>query len=237
MDARNARPLSVEQVRAVDRYAIERLGIPGLVLMENAARAVADEVGSRSDALDEIAMLCGRGNNGGDGFAIARHLVDHVADLRVGLCGRVDRLAGDAATNAAIWRRCGGEVTEFDDDADEETIARWLGQRPVVIDALLGTGTTGPPRGSAAAAIRAINRRASRVYAVDVPSGFDADSGIAHDPTVEADVTITFVATKPGFGTEAAREAMNEVVVASIGVPRSAVEAAVAGFDAARSST
>ncbi|MEM1060745.1 MAG: NAD(P)H-hydrate epimerase [Planctomycetota bacterium] len=227
MHAPNARPLSVAEVRAVDTYAVEHLRIPGVVLMENAARGLARAV--LRDAPRSVAVLCGHGNNGGDGFAAARHLVDH-ADVRVGLIGRVADLRGDAAANAVMWQACGGAIEEFDRDTPADTFADRLAEADTVVDALLGTGTTGPPRAAFAAAIQAINTRraGTRVVAADVPSGLDADAGVAPTPTVRADRTVTFVAPKTGFDTAAAREHLGEVTVVGIGVPGHAIEAALA---------
>jgi NAD(P)H-hydrate epimerase len=213
--------LSVAQVRGFDRWAIETLGLPGLVLMENAARGVAEFIGREIAArgATKVVILCGPGNNGGDGFAAARLLLNNGVVATCILAGGREKLTADAATNLHVAERLHIPVV----DAAGTEAAALLSTADVIVDALLGTGASGPPRGVLAELVRAANAvpRALRV-AVDVPTGLDADSGVLHDPCFRADATVTFVAEKTGFATSGAQEVLGRVVVVDIGVPLAA---------------
>lgn len=218
--------LARREVREVDRLAIEELGIPGVVLMENAganaARLLAD-----LHVTGPITIACGRGNNGGDGFVMARHLDAAGHDVRLLLAAAPDALGGDAAVNHRICERSGLSITCLS-DADEPTWRHELTGAAWIVDALLGTGASGSPRGVVAAAIGAINAvraeaiggEAARVFAVDLPSGLDADTGAAPGACVRADETATFVAEKRGFANPAAAAFTGTVHVLGIGAPR-----------------
>ena len=226
--------LTRAQVRAVELLAIQELGIPGIVLMENAARHVADAVGELlRDDLDlpcreaELAVICGGGNNGGDGLAAARHLHNHGARVAVFLARPPEDFKGDAATNFQIARNMGLEVVPIlDAQAIEQVLPRWQ-KAHVLVDALLGTGFSGQVRGNLApviAQINAVRDGGVKVVAVDVPSGLDCDTGTPSNATVKADVTVTFVAVKPGLAAPGAGAYVGELVVAEIGVPPEIVE-------------
>lgn len=214
--------LARQEVRDLDRVAIEEFGIAGVVLMENAGAGVAALLG-RLGAAGTFAIACGRGNNGGDGFVIARHLEAAGNPVQLLLAAAPQAYAGDAAINLEICQRSGLAITCLA-DADE---AAWRGElagATWIVDALLGTGAAGPPRGSVAAAISAINARRNtddgvRVLAVDLPSGLDADTGATPGPCVRADITATFVAEKQGFANPQAAEFTGPVHVLGIGVP------------------
>lgn len=221
--------LSREQVRNVDRLAIEQLGIPGVVLMENAGRAVAEEtlrLFPRQPSSVRAAILCGGGNNGGDGYVIARHL--HNAGVNVLVFHAAGpRREGDAAVHRAIVEKMGLPCRDLLNDAQLAAAEPELAQADLLIDALLGTGFHGEVQPHLAAVIRCCNalaRHSSRarepaVVAVDVPSGMDCDTGRASDPTIRADLTVTFVAMKKGFLAPEAKPYLGRVVVASIGAP------------------
>lgn len=220
--------LTRAQVREVDRRAIEELGIPGIVLMENAGINATDVVTGMLEARggDAVAVVCGGGNNGGDGYVIARHLIN--AGRRAVVFSAADPagLSGDAATNHAVCRAMGVPVLRIDDERSLAEHAPKLASADVVVDALLGTGFEADRglRPYAAAVVSAINAAgaaepAPLVLAVDVPSGLDCDTGVASDPTVRADATATFVALKRGFSAEPARAVLGEVFVLGIGTP------------------
>jgi len=227
--------LTREQSRAVDRLAVERLGIPSIVLMENAAinatAAMLDELGEAGGGVEDfaalaIAVVCGGGNNGGDGYAIARHLHNLGADVRLYAAKDPAGLDGDAATNHAICERMGIPIEPvLDEAAIPRARDRWA-DADAVVDALLGTGFSGEVREPLASVIRALGGLGdTRVIAIDVPSGLDADTGQPSNATVRADLTVTFVARKRGFTAEA--EAWTgRVVVGDIGVPPALVEQA-----------
>jgi NAD(P)H-hydrate epimerase len=219
--------LSVAQSREVDRVAIERLGIPGLVLMENAGRGAADVLCQRG-AKGPITIFCGGGNNGGDGLVIARHLATRGIKVGVVLVPPMAKLSGDALTNANILRGCDVPIVELADEGGPTAITEALDyflDEPAewIVDALLGTGALGAPRPPYDSIIEWINAESSRRLAVDVPSGLDADTGEPSPTTIKADLTVTFVASKAGFATPQAQGHLGELVVADIGVPLEAV--------------
>ena len=214
--------LSRAAARAVDAEAIERFGIPGIVLMENAARGLAQHVVALAHELNRqrVVIVCGPGNNGGDGYAAARHL--HNAGLGVVLVPLAPCRAGsDAAINAEICRRMGLPAFALSQLADEAHGA-------IVIDAVLGTGLDREPTGIAGEAIDAINELDSHghtpVVAADLPSGLDADSGRPLGKAVRASVTVTFAAMKQGLTCAEAAPWTGRVVVVDIGVPRELIE-------------
>lgn len=223
--------LSREAVRRVDALAVERYGVPSIVLMENAAiglreRALAmlEEIRSR-----EALILAGTGNNGGDGLALARHLHNEGCDVSVLLAGDPEKVSGDAAVNLTIARRMNLPLERLDRSAGAEVLERSAGRRVLVVDALLGTGLSDAARGTAAEAIGQLNRirePGMAVLAVDVPSGLDCDTGepAGGGAAVQADATVTFVALKPGFLRLDAQRWTGEVHVAGIGAPRELVE-------------
>jgi NAD(P)H-hydrate epimerase len=216
--------LTRHELRELDRLAIEEYGVPGVVLMENAG-ANAARLLEAQGITGPVAIACGRGNNGGDGFVIARHLEAAGHRVRVLLAAAPEAYVGDAAMNLRIAERSGLSIICLA-EADEAAWRRELAGAAWIVDALLGTGAVGPPRGAVAIAITAINdvRAAAgeapvRVLAVDLPSGLDADTGEAAGQCVRADLTATFVAEKAGFANPAAAALTGTVHVLGIGAP------------------
>jgi NAD(P)H-hydrate epimerase len=211
--------LTRRQVRAVDRCAIERLGIAGAVLMENAGRQVAEictEMLGGDLRNRRVAVVAGGGNNGGDGFVAARHVMLRGGRAEVFLLVPPEKLSGDAEVNYRIWRALGGAVHEGGE------LGRALADFELILDALGGTGIEGALRGWMAEAVEQINvasSAASPVLAVDIPTGLDCDTGEAGGPAVRAAATVTFVARKAGFDTPGSQAYTGEVRVADIGVP------------------
>lgn len=196
--------------RALDTWAIEQRGIPGLELMERAGAGLADRVASTALS-GRVTVVCGKGNNGGDGLVCARLLRARGREVQVLLLGPADELRGDAATN--LERLPGEPPRPFAPQALEGAAA--------VVDAILGTGFSGEAREPAAGAIRAINSlRDAVVIACDVPSGVDASTGEANGPVVRAAVTVTFAAGKPGLWISPGKDHAGEVTVVDIGIPR-----------------
>lgn len=216
-------PLSCPQIRELDVLAIEHVGIPGLVLMENAGRGIAEFVYDRllDPAAARVLILCGVGNNAGDGFVVGRHL--HNAGVRVtfALAAPRSKLQGDALTNQRIAERMRLEMLPAFESAGFAKAREVAAEADIVVDALLGTGAKGAPRGVMADLIRMANAlpRARRI-AVDIPSGLDGDSGAPHEPCFRADATVTMLAAKLGFLTPRARPYVGRVHVVDIGVPR-----------------
>ncbi len=218
------RVMSRDEVRDVDRRAIEEFGLPGVVLMENAGRGCVDwleELGISG----RIVICAGRGNNGGDGFVIARHLENRGHDVRVLLFADPETLRGDAAINYKIIKRARTPIQVFMESPLSDELDQKLAAADWIVDALLGTGTRGSLREPFPGIIQAINRAAARTLAVDLPSGQDCDTGLPVDPdhpiAVQADFTATFVARKLGFDRSEAAAFTGEIRVIDIGVPHS----------------
>lgn len=222
--------LTRAQVRAIDRRAIEAFHIPGIVLMENAARGAADVawnmLGDQQGAAVDI--VCGGGNNGGDGLAIARHLHNRGARVRILLAIDPAKYTGDALINWRIVQAMNLPTLP----AAQVPPHILTDPRHLLIDALFGSGLAQPPRPDAAAIIDAINAQPAPVLAIDVPSGLDCDTGEPLGPTaVRATRTVTFVAEKTGFATPTARRYTGAITVKEIGCP---VELLAAGGEEAK---
>ncbi len=223
--------LSREAVRELDRRAIEEYGIPSIVLMENAGRACAEEVLRvlGAPATGPVTVLCGPGNNGGDGLVIARTLVNRGVPVQVVFVSERKRFEGsseDFRTNLRLWRGLGREVECLETPPALERLGAALSRSELAVDALFGTGLTRPLTEPYLTAIRLLNANAGPVLAVDLPSGLDANTGEVLGEAVRASVTVTFVAKKPGFERGQGPRLCGRVVVAEIGIPRTLVEEA-----------
>ena len=212
--------LTREQVRSVDRMAVEDFHIPSIILMENAGRG-ATEVLVRLGIRGEVIVLCGCGNNAGDGLVVARHLDRQAFPVRVVCATDPTEWQGDTATNYRIASASKIPICPF---ADVDTISDELKQADWIVDALLGTGTRGAPRSPLDDMIRRANDTNTKRLALDLPSGLDCDTGEHSDPTFSADHTCTFVAAKPGLIAQGARQFVGQLHVVDIGVPRILVE-------------
>jgi len=210
--------LSRDQVREVDRRAIEEYEMSGLVLMENAGRGCTDKLCELGVAGPAV-ICCGRGNNAGDGFVIARHLDLRGLSVRVLLFCDPNNLRGDAQANYEVLSKCDVPITVLD-TADDERFDEALNGAEWIVDALLGTGARGEPRPPFDQVIRRANEAPVKRMAVDLPSGLDCDTGQAAQHTFLADHTCTFVAAKTGFAAEAAKKFIGLVHVLDIGAPR-----------------
>lgn len=214
--------LTVQQIRDIDVLAIEHVGIPGVVLMENAGRGCAAFIYRallRPDS-DRVLILAGPGNNGGDGFVIARHLLNASVGVTVALATAPNEVRGDAATNLRILERISAPIIRADEQAGMETVRQIAAGTTLIVDALLGTGARGAPRGTLAELVVLANASTARRIAIDMPTGMDADSGEVFSPCFRADVTLTMVAAKVGFqATSEARDVVGRVEVIDIGAP------------------
>lgn len=212
--------LTRAQVREIDRRAIQDYHIPGIVLMENAALgvlAMAERM-LAGNAGSNVLIVCGGGNNGGDGFAVARHLHNKRFSVSVLLAVPPGDLKGDAHTNCQIVEAMKIKMALASPDL--------ILQHPsdLVIDALFGTGLSSAPRPEAASLIQAINKQSNPVLAIDVPSGLDCDKGEPMGFCVRAARTVTFVAEKVGFEKPRAKHFLGDVTVADIGAPRELID-------------
>jgi len=231
--------LTASEMREVDRLTTERYGIPSLSLMENAGKSIADFMSARFRRLESrrIIVLCGKGNNGGDGFVTARHLADAGATPIVILVAAQDEMRGDAATNRDRWQKSGGEVRVVRTFSDWQTVKPSVNSADLIVDALLGTGVKGAVEGLLSEVIHEVNsrKRGRIVIAVDIPSGLLADmDGSAPENRVEtkdsgrnivtADYTVTFTAPKIGMFFGSAPGYVGQLLVREIGSPRELVE-------------
>ena len=222
----NQPTLTRDQIRELDRRAIDEYGIPGMVLMENAGRGVVDVL-SALGVGGPVVVCCGKGNNCGDGFVIARHLDLRGVAVRVLLFAAPDVLRGDAAANYQILCKAGVPIEVFDEDVRANTLDQALAEPEWIVDALLGTGAQGDPRRPLDVVIAAVNNAANsgaKILSVDLPSGLDCDTGRAGRPTILAAHTCTFVAPKPGFFAPGADQYTGQLHILDIGAPRKLVE-------------
>jgi NAD(P)H-hydrate epimerase len=211
--------ISREQSRRLDRRAVEEFGMTGVMLMENAGRGVADRLCTLGIA-GRVVICCGRGNNGGDGFVVARHLDLRGHDVAVLVFDDPGRLAGDAALNFNVIRAAGISI----DQVEPRELDVRFSQAAWIVDALLGTGAQGEPRPPYDQIVDRINAAGAAVLAVDLPSGLDCDTGQAARHTIRAAHTCTFVAPKPAFLVPGAAAYTGLVHVVDIGAPRKLVD-------------
>ena len=217
------RPLTRAEVRDVDRRAMDEYGMSGLVLMENAGRGCVDVLCGLG-CNGPVVVVCGKGNNAGDGFVIARHLDLRGVPVKLVLLAPVGELRGDAAANYAIVARAGLPIVDLSQQFDAATFLEQLAGAEWIVDALLGTGASGAPRSPMDDAIRQMNAASAKRLAVDLPSGLDCDTGEPTEPTFRADHTCTFVAPKTGFSNPRAAPFLGQVHVLDIGTPRRLIE-------------
>lgn len=222
--------LTAEQIARVDRETIQILGLPGAVLMESAGRSVVEAIERRplTAGSSRPVILCGKGNNGGDGFVVARYLLDRSGEgfPLVFLSGKLESLKGDAALMAGVALKLGIRVIELEDNDNPDELADALGQADLVVDAMLGSGAAGAPQGLIAEMIESLGRYNPPVVAVDCPSGVEMDTGRVPAAAVKADLTVTFGAEKIGHRLYPGRSYCGEVEVADIGFPEKAMKAA-----------
>ncbi len=211
-----------DEVRTIDRWAINTLGVPGVVLMENAGRSCAELIQDnlRDIAEPKVCIFCGTGNNGGDGYVIARHLVNNDIRVTVIICGDPAKIKGDAKINLDILKRMDQSIEQLNpaEDNVSERIIQFTADSDMLVDALFGTGLKGQLSNEYKHLIEGMNACPCPVLAVDIPSGLDCDSGEPHGAAVRATWTVTFVAVKKGFTSTSALPYTGEVFVASIGI-------------------
>jgi NAD(P)H-hydrate epimerase len=220
------RILSAAQMREADRYTVEDIGIPSLVLMENAGRQVVAAIEATFDAQlnGRIAVLCGRGNNGGDGFVVARTLLQRGIDTAVFVIGAVNDVKGDARINLEILGRLGVTVVEINDEQSWELHFSEIGKCSLIVDAIFGTGLKAPAAGMMETVIADINATDIPVVAIDLPSGLSADTPQLVGDCVEASMTVTLAAPKLPLVLPPGEARAGDVVIADIGIPSEVIE-------------
>lgn len=233
------------QVRELDRRAIEEYGIPGVVLMENAGRAVAEEAIKMLPTKDKkrVGILCGKGNNGGDGFVATRHLNNRGVEVQVYILCKVEEVASspDAYTHLKVIQKMRIPIKEVITEANAKEVLSQLKIPPypplakggralagrgfkgfdLLVDALLGTGLTGKVREPYKTLIQGINSAGIPILSVDIPSGLDCDEGLPLGTAVKATKTVTFILPKKGFFKNQGPSYVGELAIADIGIPNS----------------
>jgi ADP-dependent NAD(P)H-hydrate dehydratase / NAD(P)H-hydrate epimerase len=230
--------LTAAEMREVDRLTTELFAIPSSQLMENAGRAAANAVllriaGRGVNDKTRVTVLCGKGNNGGDGFVVARHLKDQKLATSVVLFAKKEDVRGDAEKNLKRWLEAGGEIEFVTEEADWERAWRLVRESHVIVDAMLGTGLKGSASGAIAKAIADVNEKSHKatgswpalILAIDTPSGLPSDGEAPEGSVLAAHWTTTFTAPKPGQLTGPGAEACGTLQVVSIGSPAKLVEA------------
>ena len=214
--------VTIAEIKKIDHRAIEEYGIPSMVLMENAGNEATRQIESIMGNLynKKIAVFAGKGNNGGDGYVVARHLHNHDAKVKVFLIGSKVDVTGDALINLQIITRMGIDVIEVVNDGDWNKVKIALTFTDCLVDALLGTGFTGQLSGNMAQVVESMNKTNKVVIAIDIPSGVDADTGQVSGTAVKANHTITFSLPKQGLLLYPGASYAGDVSVADIGIPR-----------------
>ncbi|MFH1156778.1 MAG: NAD(P)H-hydrate dehydratase [Pseudomonadota bacterium] len=225
--------VTAQEMQAMDRQAIEAYGIPGVVLMENAGRGATDMFLKvfPDHALKTVCVLCGRGNNGGDGFVMARYLIQKGIRTRVFLLSQAGKIQGDAKINLTILERImagtgQGELVEL---PDESTFQAWkdsICNHDLFIDGILGTGLNADVRGFFKAVIETVNGTGKPVFSIDIPSGLNADTGQPWGTCIRATATATFAFAKPGHMVFPGSELTGRLEVIDIGIPGCIADAA-----------
>jgi ADP-dependent NAD(P)H-hydrate dehydratase / NAD(P)H-hydrate epimerase len=221
------RVLNSRQMRDADRRTIEEVGIPSIVLMENAGRQVVAAMESAFEQLGSmrVAILCGRGNNGGDGFVVARTLLERDVDVRVYLVGQAAAIKGDARVNLDAFRDLGGDVVEIANASAWELHGTHVIGSDLIVDALFGTGLKAPLSGFIETIVADVNAAGRPVVAVDVPSGVSSDGPQVIGPAIDATLTVTLAAPKLPLVLPPAERLTGKLAIAEIGIPQAVIDA------------
>lgn len=214
--------VTAQKMKEIDRRAIQEYGIASIVLMENAGRGVS-EVAIRmlqDTGNNRVSIFCGKGNNGGDGFTAARHLINKEVEVVTFLVGRREELSADTQTNFKILLKMGMKIEDIQDDDGLKRIKEKVLNTDLIIDALLGIGLSGEVKGLYKRMIEFLNQIPNPILSVDVPSGLDADSGRVCGAAIKAKKTATLGLVKSGLVTEEGINYAGEVVVIDIGIPK-----------------
>jgi NAD(P)H-hydrate epimerase len=217
--AKNERVLTAAQAKALDKEAKDKFGISTLVLMENAGRAVSEEaLKLLQNRPGKVAIFCGTGNNGGDGFCVARHLLTVGIKPDVYLAGKISDVKNEAKVNLGILLRLRQKIVEVNPE-NLRFIKAGIKKYGLIIDALLGVGLRGEIRHVYQELISIVNTAKACVLAIDIPSGLDATSGKVFDCCIKANKTVTFVAKKRGMISNIGKNYCGQIFTKSIGAP------------------
>jgi NAD(P)H-hydrate epimerase len=220
------RILNAQQMREADRRTIDEIGIPSLVLMENAGRQVVAAMEASFDELraSRVAVLCGRGNNGGDGFVVARTLALRGVEALVFLLGSVNDVQGDARVNLEILGRLGITVVEIPDAEAWELHFTEISGCDLIVDAIFGTGFRGPLTGLLETVVADINGTPLPVVAIDIPTGLSSDVPDVEGEAIQASITVTLAAPKVSLVLPPGEAHAGDLVIADIGIPTVVVD-------------
>ncbi|RKD33467.1 NAD(P)H-hydrate epimerase [Thermohalobacter berrensis] len=211
---------TANQMRSIDKYCIENIGIPGIVLMENAALKVVENI----DKYDSFTIVAGTGNNGGDGLAIARHLIVKNKKANIYLIGTPEKMSKDCKINYNILLNMNVKINTINQGEDLKSLKESVSTKQVTVDSIFGTGLSGEVRGIYSDVISIINKYSSYTVSVDIPSGLECDTGKVLGISVKADKTVTFQLNKKGFLNPESKKYTGKVKVESIGIPNFVVE-------------
>lgn len=216
---------SPELMRAIDKLSIEEFNIPGIILMENAAISIVNIILAHIENIenDKIIIVAGKGNNGGDGFAIARHLHQKNVNVSIIFVGDINTVIGDALINLNIIEALKIPILKIKNEKQIIIAKEFISQANIIVDAILGTGLTGEPKGIIRQVIEIINNNSRYTIAVDVPSGVNADTG-QFSIAVKANITVTFALIKQGLLLYPSAECVGELIVTDIGIPKQVIE-------------
>ncbi len=218
--------ISCQEMKAMDSYAIENIGIPSIVLMENAALKVLKNI--NLNKMDSFTIICGVGNNGGDGLALARHLILSNKKVDLFIIGNLDKGSKDFNINLNILKNMDRDFVNIREDKDLDLLINSIRDSDMTIDSIFGIGLTRDIEGLYYQVIHAINKYSKYILAIDVPSGLDGDTGQALGISVKANKTITFHGMKKGL--LKAKDYTGEIIVEDIGIPDKATKAVLEKF-------
>ncbi len=215
--------VTAAEMKAIDKTAIEKYGVPAALLMENAGASVSAEI-CKSAKAGNVLVVAGYGNNGGDGFVIARLLLNKGFNVNILLAGRPRPFSNETGNNFKALLDIGCAPRAIYDTRSMESAFAALPRHNIIVDALFGIGIKGPLDAFYCALIEKMNTEDAYIVAVDVPSGLDADEGLPCPSAVKASKTVTFGCLKSGFKNEASRPYTGEVIVVDIGIPSAAID-------------
>ena len=218
--------VTAQEMQDLDRITIEEVGVPGVVLMENAGQAVVDTALEilEDNYQAEVIVLAGKGNNGGDGFVVARLLANLGVEVKVFILGETAQISGDAKINLNILHKLRFTIEELQNQEDLERLIPSLEEADLIIDGILGTGIKGELRGLVPDLIKIVNDVETSVLAIDIPSGLNADSGRIHGIAIKADRTVTFALPKLGLLLYPGRDYVGGLEVADISIPDQVID-------------
>ena len=216
--------VTAEEMRQIDKQTIEEIGIPGIVLMESAATAVFRSIQRNFPECRRVGIIIGKGNNGGDGLALARQLTHAGFTVQVVLVSSAERFTGDALTNLQVVQRLGFPIMEVLSEADLKSLAKEIGSCDLIVDAIFGTGLRGVIEGHIKVVIDWLNSAKCPVMAIDLPSGLNADTGVVEGACIRADRTVTLGLPKRGILLYPGAQVVGELEIADIGFPQSVIE-------------